>query len=116
MKPHDERPIVYIAAPYTVPDCISNTHDAIMAAEKIEATGLLTSYVPHMNMLWHLVQPHDVDFWYSYDLAFLARSDALYRLPGDSVGADDEAIYAGKRLIPVFYAFDPLIEWAKEYE
>jgi len=107
----DERPVCYIAAPYSFPDPVQNTHDAIDVAEAIQSTGQVTAYVPHMNLLWHLIRPHDVDYWYAYDLTFLARCDCLLRLPGESVGADNEIAYAKERGIPVFYTIDTLMEW-----
>ena len=106
--------MVYVASPYSLPDPVENTHHAIAAGERLDASGVITAYVPHMNLLWHIVYPHDVDFWYGYDVAFLARCDALYRLPGESKGADDEEEYMAREGKPVFYDEDDVIQWAKE--
>jgi hypothetical protein len=107
--------MVYVASPYSLPDPVENTHHAIAAGERLDASGVITAYVPHMNLLWHIVYPHDVDFWYAYDVAFLARCDALYRLPGQSQGADDEVAYMNDGRKPVFYDEEGVILWAKEW-
>jgi hypothetical protein len=113
-----DRKMVYIAGPYAHPDPVQNTNETIGTAEYLLGTGLITPVVPHLTLLWHLVSPHKVDFWYDYDLALLARCDALYRRPGLSTGADNEVIFAQEHDIPVFYDEPSLLDWAsnsKEY-
>jgi hypothetical protein len=114
MTAFSDRPLVYIAAAYSVPDPVENTSIAIKVADELQETGLLTAYVPHLNLLWTLIHPHTARYWYSYDLAMLARCDALYRVPGRSAGADAEVIFALSELppIPVFYDKDDLLAWA----
>ncbi len=92
--------VIYIAGPYTHPDPIVNTRAAVLAGEAVLAAGAIP-VVPHLSMLWHLVSPHDVDWWYNYDLQLLARCDALLRLPGASTGADREVVEALKQSKPV---------------
>lgn len=109
-----DRPLVYIAGPYTRPDPVSNTHIAIQVADEMMATGLVTPVVPHLSLTWHMVAPHDdVEWWYEYDLAILARCDALYRLPGESTGADAERRFAYDRGVPTFDRFEELFRWAR---
>ena len=112
---HWHRPLVYVAGPYTNPDPVENTHKAVKAAELIQATGLVTAFVPHLNLFWHAIVPHDNDYWYDYDLAFLARCDALLRIPGDSVGADNEIEFARHKMIDVFDDVDKLLDWARAW-
>ena len=114
MKPHDERPLVYIAGPYAHPDPVENTHTAIKVADAIQSTGNITAFVPHLTLLWHMVVPHDENHWYDFDLAFLARCDALLRIPGASKGADNEVLYAEKAAIPVFYSSEDLLTWVND--
>ena len=111
--PHYERKLVYVAGPYQFPSPISNTRIAITTAERLEACGVITAYVPHMNLLWDLVHPHDAEFWYGYDLALLARCDALYRFPGESAGADNEIAFSNRHSIPVFRNEGACIAWAQ---
>ncbi len=110
---YENRPLVYIAGPYTHPDPVQNTHEVIRVAAELVDKGLVTPFVPHLTLLWHLVDPRPLDFWYEYDVAMLARCDALLRLPGDSTGADREVAFAKERGLPVFTKQDELAEWAE---
>lgn len=100
---------VYIAGPYTNPDPCINTRNAILAAEEVVKLGH-TPFVPHLTHLWHLISPHDIEFWYEYDFKWLLSCDALLRLPGKSTGADNEVSFADKHNIPVFCSIDALPE------
>ena len=115
MKSHVDRVLCYTAGPYVHPDCVENTNKTIHVAEELEATGLITAYVPHLSLLWHLVVPHDADFWYDYDLSILNRCDCLYRIPGKSSGADNEEAFATEHKIPIFSDLDELVGWAARY-
>lgn len=103
-------PLVYVAGPYTRPDPVENTHNAVRAAEEIEALGC-DVVIPHLSLLWHAISPAPLERWYERDLAVMRRCDALVRLPGVSTGADAEvAEFRG----PVFfwpYARDDLASW-----
>jgi hypothetical protein len=87
------KPLVYVAGPYTKPDPVINVQRAIEIAEKIENHGA-TPFIPHLSMLWHLVRPAAINRWYLRDLEVLDHCDALYRMPGESVGADREVAHA----------------------
>lgn len=106
-------PLVYIAAPYTHPDPVQNTHEVIKVADALWESRVCVPLVPHLSLLWHLVSPKPVDDWYAYDLHLLARCDALVRLAGPSTGADDEVLAAELRQIPVFYDADEVLAWAR---
>jgi hypothetical protein len=93
---------IFISGPYTNPDPVINTRNAVLAAEKIIKKGHLP-FIPHLNHLWHLVSPHDIDYWYAYDLNWLDVCDAVLRLPGDSPGADSEVEYAISKKKRIFY-------------
>ena len=57
-------------------------------------------------MFWDLTAPFGPDThqtWLPYDFAWLAKCDALLRLPGESVGADREIEEARRLGIPIFY-------------
>jgi nucleoside 2-deoxyribosyltransferase len=113
------KPLVYIAGPYTNPDPVFNTHEAIKWGETIENFGV-DVVVPHLSLLWHIVSPAPVEKWYARDLAVLAKCDALFRFPGASSGADAEVVFAAERGIPVFldngYQFgDWLFKWKENH-
>lgn len=80
---------IYVAGPYTAGDPVENTHRAIIVGDELSAMGWAV-YVPHTSLLWHLIRPHEVAFWYEHDIAWLLKCDALVRLPGVSTGADRE--------------------------
>ncbi len=92
---------VFISGPYTSGDPVINVRNAILAAEKVIEKGH-TPFIPHLNHLWHLICPHDILYWYSYDLEWLDICDIILRLPGRSKGASREVSHAkacGKRVI-----------------
>jgi len=97
-----DRPLIYLAGPYTNPDPVVNTRDTIIAAERLHESGLVTCHVPHLSLLWHIVAPHDVNHRYDYDMAALCRCDAILRLPGASSGADNEVAFARSHGIPLY--------------
>lgn len=90
--PH-ERPLIYIAGPYSKPDPVENTHRAIKAGDAVWAAGGCP-VIPHLSMLWHAVSPAPYGTWLERDLGLLHRCDGLLRLPGESAGADGEVEFA----------------------
>lgn len=109
-----EKPMVYLAGPYTNPDPVMNTHDTLRLGMELYETGLITPYVPHVSLLWHMVTPRPYQLWLDYDIELLERCDALLRIPGESFGADDEVRFAEDVMnIPIFWTTEDLIVWAK---
>jgi hypothetical protein len=102
-----QRKYVYVAGPYTEPDPVLNTRNAILAAEALIAEGYIP-YVPHLSLLWNMLAPHDVEHWYEFDLKWLERCDRLPRLPGESSGADREVRRALKLGMPVDFGLEAL--------
>lgn len=99
--------LIYIAAPYTFIDPVQNTNLACKIADELIVNGFVP-YVPHLTLLWHLITPRTVQFWYDYDIHLLKRCDAVLRIPGESVGADKEVELAKQWRIPVFYSIEDL--------
>jgi hypothetical protein len=115
LRAYVDRPLVYLAGPYSSPDPVLNTHTVVEIASRLVDEGLVTPTVPHLTLLWHVIQPRELDFWYEYDLALVARCDAVLRLPGASTGADKETAFAESRGIPVFTDEAALREWARDW-
>ena len=111
MTPMHERPLVYLAGPYTNPDPIENTHNTVQIAATLADGGIVTPFIPHLTLLFHAITPRPLEFWYEYDLSVLARCDAVLRLPGASTGADREVEYAQAKQIPVFHDSDALLNY-----
>lgn len=49
--------------------------------------------------------------WLSNDLSWVAASDAVLRLPGESIGADMETKEAEYLAIPVFHSIEDLVSF-----
>lgn len=102
---------VYVAGPYTTPDPIVNTRNAIIAGQRVYDAGMFP-YVPHLTLIWHMVVPQeDVEYWYAFDLNAIDHSDALLRIEGRSTGADREVEYAERAGVPVFFSHEDLLRW-----
>lgn len=100
-NPTRARPLLYVAAPYTRPEPVSNTHHVYRVATIIYNTTEWCPVVPHSSLLWHLVNPQPEEYWYEYDLHLLAGCAAIVRLPGHSPGAANEIKFAKERGIAV---------------
>jgi len=108
--------LIYVAGPLnTGSDEIQNIRNAILVANDILNIGALP-YVPHLSTLWHLVIPRHREIWLATDKRWIDKCDALYRMPGDSVGADEEVEYAIRNDILVFDLFMALTEFIKRPE
>lgn len=102
---------VYIAGPDSQGDVALNVRAAIEAADAVAARHHCP-YVPHLTHLWHLISPKPYEWWLEYDTLWLLQCDALFRLPGDSNGADQEVKLAELAGIPVAYDLDTLDQLA----
>lgn len=107
------KPMVYIAGPYTDPDPVENTKRAIEIGTFLMDTWLVTPYVPHLSMFWHLVTPRPWEDWIALDLDVIDHCDAVLRLPGKSKGAELEVAHAVKLMLPVFHEPVDVLAWAQ---
>lgn len=96
------RVYVYIAGPYTVGDVAQNVRAAVSVANEVALLGAFP-YVPHLSHFWHYLYTQPYTFWMAQDEAWLEQCDLLYRLPGDSRGADAEVQRAQQLGIPVVH-------------
>lgn len=108
-------PLVYVAGPYSTGDPVQNTHAAARAATRLWNTRLVAPVVPHLSLLWHIITPLPYEDWLAIDMHMVARCHALFRLPGESSGADKEVAYALAHDLPVFTSFDALLDWAADF-
>ena len=91
---------VFVSSPYTLPDPVENTRRAIAAGNSLMYAGY-APYVPHLNLLWHFHSPKSYEQWLTLDREWLTVCDAVFRLPGESPGADREVALAKELGIPV---------------
>jgi hypothetical protein len=106
-------PLIYIAAPYGS-DPVGNTRRAVEAGMGLYRLGVAVPLIPHTSLVADLVCPMPAEDWYTYDLHLLERCDAVWRLPGDSKGADAELERAVELGIPVFFDRDALLTWVAD--
>ena len=92
---------VYVAGPYTsaVPH---NVGVAILYGDALTDLGLVP-FIPHLNHYWNERHPHQYEFWIQQTSAWLLKCDAVYRIPGFSLGSDREIDLGRKHNIPVFF-------------
>lgn len=105
---------VYVAGAYSAPDDAAirrNVERALDAGDAVEDMGLV-AFVPHLAHWRDARRRRSYQHWMFVDRIWLARCDALLRLPGPSKGADDEVQEATRLGIPVFTELAALHEWA----
>lgn len=103
--------LIYVAGPLHSSGIeLENCKQAIMRAELLLERGFAV-FVPHLNAFWNFMSPHPPADWLENDLVILARCDAVFRLPGESKGADAEEAYATECGIPVFRDLESLVGW-----
>jgi hypothetical protein len=107
---------VYLAGPYTKPDPVVNTRDAILFGAQLRDTYGLRVFVPHMSHFEHLLEPKPYSHWLKVDLEWLPLCDVLYRMPGESSGADKEVEAAKAAGIPVVSSLGGLEDWLASQE
>lgn len=100
---------IYIAGPYSKGDPVVNTRKAIQVGNYLAEHGYVP-FIPHLTLFWHFLIPQDIEFWYEYDLAWMAKCDCLLRLPGESTGADNEVFRMKVWGMPVYYSVEEAIE------
>lgn len=95
--------LVYVAGPLTTGNQDRNVNRAVKVADNIRAWGGVP-IIPHLSTIWAMISDRHWSYedWMEVDFAYIKRCDALYRMPGDSPGADREVRYAESLGIPVF--------------
>ena len=98
---------IYIAGPYTKGDVAVNVRTAILAGNKVLDKGHVP-YIPHLTHFWHFLYPRSWEDWLAIDQEFLRVCNAVWRLPGESTGADEEVKLGYKIKIPIYYSFEEI--------
>lgn len=122
MSEYKLRPLVYIAGPIRKGNLDSNIAQAFDAFYALKNAGF-SPVCPHLSCFletgakyrrgnrdcWYArTEVYGVTFeeWMEIDLSILAKCDYLFRLPGESEGADKEVEFATKNGILVYVASD----------
>jgi hypothetical protein len=107
-------PLVYLAGPVTKPEPMVNVNRAVRVATELRDSGLVVPFVPHLTCMWHMIEPADYETWMNYDLEIIPHCDGLYRMSGESSGADREVQLAHSLNLPVFFDdMTTLMQWAE---
>ena len=118
-----ERPVVYIASPYTKGDPAINTHFQCKIWNQLMDDGLTWPVAPLWSHFQHTLFPRRYQDWVAYDHAMIQRYDACLRLEsedqslnyheGRSSGADEEVAEFKRLGKPVFYSIEDLYTWVR---
>lgn len=100
---------VYIAGPYSKGDVAVNVRNAVLAADKVLASGCVP-FLPHLTHFWHMICPRPYEEWLALDNQWVDACDCLLRIPGESSGADKEAERMKRLGRPVFHTLEELLE------
>lgn len=104
---------VYVAGPISqVADQEANANEAIDVAQQLVDLGY-APFVPQLSYWWNLRHANDWETWLQLDLAWVATTDAILALPGDSAGRDRETAFAEAYGIPVFWSVSDLFAGVK---
>ncbi len=103
------RPVVYLSGPIseggTAPTWKQREHVHFATEFAFDLIRKQHSVIcPHWSFLAEAAVRDHISHaeWIANDLPIIATCDALYRLPGDSAGADAEVLHALTCKIPVF--------------
>jgi hypothetical protein len=104
---------VYIASKYSLGNKIWN----IINSFKIYNDLLKLDFIPYAPLHSHFIDkyyPQDYDTWLEIDFNWILACDVLYRVSGESKGADKEVDFAILNKIPVFTNINDLLTWKLE--
>ncbi len=82
-----------------------------------DAAGILLKceqlpFVPHLYTHIDIIHPQTYEQWMMVTQGFITACHALYRIPGESSGADREVEYALQHHIIVYHSMKALLTWA----
>ncbi len=97
------KPLIYVAGPITG-DPWQCVRKAINVAAALRDNAGMLAYLPQLSVLHEMISPEPYERWIEHGLAMVERCDGIYRLPGDSPGADREVAHAMGLGIPVYVA------------
>ncbi len=97
---------VYIAGPISS-DPIAHTGHGIQVYHAVWDMGGVP-YLPHFTVFAGMFRQRTWEEWLDHDREWLLTCDAMFRIPGQSKGADLEEVWAREAQIPVFYSLDRL--------
>lgn len=99
------RPVVYLSTPMRKGRWTDNVRVASFVAAELMKLGFGVIN-PIGSWLPDLVVPLDADTWINNDFALIQRCDAVFRIEGESEGADKECMFAKENGIPIYFTIE----------
>ena len=93
---------VYVAHPITIGGPDKNMRKMIDACQEVWKLGHY-AYGAFGNLIWEVVYPKNEKEYLDHDIAWLKKCDIVWRIPGESKGADYEVKIAKELGIKVVY-------------
>lgn len=98
--------LVYIAGPLSGDNLWAKIRAAVRAADLVVAAGGVP-FIPHLFALWAMMtdqaEAREYESWMRLDFVMITRCNALFRIEGESSGADREVELARALEVPVFF-------------
>jgi len=107
-KFNQKRKRVYVSGPLTTGNRRKNLKTAVAVSNELIELGF-APFCPHLNDYIDNTEKYSWDVWLDIDEAWVAVSDIVLRIPGESPGGDREVALAEKLDIPVVYSVDELV-------
>lgn len=105
---------VYVAGPISKPPLEANIRRAFDAGHELLMNGF-DPFIPHLYCFMQITHPHSYERWMQLDLAFLSVCEAVFRVSGESPGAERECAHASEVCgIPIFHSVYDLISYRDE--
>lgn len=102
-------PKIYIAGPYRIGNKEANVSRMMDVVDKLYDLGFVV-LCPLYSHFQNERTPRYYKFWIKIDLEWIDVCDGLYRMQGESKGADIEVEYAAENHIPVFTNIEKMKE------
>ena len=101
---------MYIAGPLNSSGNVArNIRVAVKLADELWGLDFVP-YVPHLSHFHDLICEHPPEEWIKFDLYWLHKCDCLFRIEGESWGADIE-VEEARSIMPVFKDIQELLAW-----
>jgi len=112
---YGHKPKIYIASPYTKGDTAVNVKVSMDMFSLLVDMGF-APFCPLTTHFLHMMNPKEYQVWIDYDFEWVTVCNVLFRVPGDSSGADMEADVAKDCYIPVVHDILELISLSETKE
>ncbi len=101
---------IYISGPLTSSGNERENVDAAIVVTRQLIEAGFAPFCPHLSLQVDPTAEYSHATWMQVDLPWVDVSDAMIRLPGESVGADIEEAHAATIGVPVFRSVAELVK------